>query len=156
AAAPTEAAASARAASRPAPPATRTPADDAATAPPQAPTPQPATAEPDAEAGAGAEARPAAPLAGQPRCEDGEGAGGTRGWRVYLPPAADLASAEATAARIAAAGFDDFLVLRDGAHRNGIALGMFSTEAGAQRRSAALRGAGFEARCARIPASTPA
>lgn len=95
------------------------------------------------------------PLAGEPRCE-GATAGEARGWRVYLPPAADLAAAEATAARIAAAGFGDYLVLRDGESANGIALGMYSTEASAQRRGAALRAAGFAARCARIPASTPA
>lgn len=126
-------------------------ADDAAPAAAQPRAPGPAPATPDDGNGA-----PAAPLAGEPRCEDAEGPGSARGWRVYLPPAPDLASAEATAARIAAAGFSDYLVLRDGAHQNGIALGMFSTEAGAQRRSAALRAAGFEARCARIPASTPA
>lgn len=129
-------------------------ADDAAPAAAQPRAPGPAPATPDTTEGDDGE--PAAPLAGEPRCEDAEGTGGTRGWRVYLPPAPDLATAEAIAARIAAAGFSDYLVLRDGANQNGIALGMFSTEAGAQRRSEALRGAGFEARCARIPASTPA
>lgn len=128
--------------------------DDAASAAAQPRAPGPAPATPDTTEDDDGE--PAAPLAGEPRCEDAEGTGGTRGWRVYLPPAPDLATAEAIAARIAAAGFSDYLVLRDGANQNGIALGMFSTEAGAQRRSAALRGAGFEARCARIPASTPA
>lgn len=90
------------------------------------------------------------PLAGAPRCEGAAG-GDTRGWRVYLPPAADLAAAEATARAIGEAGFGDFLVLRDGDSANGIALGMYSTEAAAQRRSAALRDKGFAARCARIP-----
>src|SRR5690606_19697618 len=154
AAAPAAAATPARTPSRPAASVDDAAGDDAVPAAAQPPSTGPAPAEPDATAeGGGA---PAEPVAGEPRCEDAEGTGGTRGWRVYLPPAPDLASAEATAARIAAAGFSDYLVLRDGANQNGIALGMFSTEAGAQRRSAALRGAGFEARCARIPASTPA
>lgn len=94
-------------------------------------------------------------MAGEPRC-DGAGVGEARGWRVELPPAADLATARATARRIADAGFDDYLVLTEGEHANGIALGMFSTEAAAQRRRAALRAAGFPARCVRIAASTPA
>lgn len=154
AAAPPAAATPAR--TSPAPAAVDAVADDAvADDPTPAPT-QPRAAGPAPAEAEAAAATPAAPLAGEPRCEDAEGTGGTRGWRVYLPPAPDLATAEATAARIAAAGFSDYLVLRDGAHQNGIALGMFSTEAGAQRRSAALRAAGFEARCARIPASTPA
>lgn len=94
-------------------------------------------------------------LADQPRCEDADG-GEARGWRVYLSPAADLTTAEATARRIAAAGFSDYLVLRDGESANAISLGMYSTEASAQRRGATLRAAGFPARCARIPATTPA
>src|SRR5690606_34671243 len=139
AAAPPAAATPARTPSRPAASAADAAGGDAAAndaapaaAQPRAPGPAPATPDTTDDDGA-----PAAPLAGEPRCEDAEGPGGTRGWRVYLPPAPDLASAEATAARIAAAGFSDYLVLRDGAHQNGIALGMFSTEAGAQRRSAA-------------------
>lgn len=137
-----------------------------ASAPPVAPQAEPLASEPVEPSPPARETRQAdpapepepgdsGPLAGQPRCEDAS-AGGARGWRVYLPPAADLAAAEATAARIAAAGFGDYLVLRDGESANGIALGMYSTEASAQRRSAALRAAGFAARCARIPASTPA
>src|SRR5690606_13210668 len=77
-------------------------ADDAASAAAQLRAPGPAPATPDTTDDDGA---PAAPLAGEPRCEDAGGPGGARGWRVYLPPAPDLASAEATAARIAAAGF---------------------------------------------------
>jgi len=91
---------------------------------------------------------------GQPRCEGA--AGEARGWRVYLPPAENLATAEATARRIAAAGFSDYLVLRDGDSANGISLGLYATEAAAQRRTSTLRAGGFAARCARIPATTPA
>lgn len=138
----------------------------AASAPPAAPKAEAVEPRPSQPPAPVRESRPAVPatdpepvdsgpLAGEPRCE-GAGAGDARGWRVYLPPAADLAAAEATAARIAAAGFGDYLVLRDGESANGIALGMYSSEASAQRRSAALRAAGFAARCARIPASTPA
>jgi hypothetical protein len=90
------------------------------------------------------------PITGAARC-DGAGDGEARGWRVFLPPAHDLASAEATARAIGEAGFGDYLVLRDGDTANGIALGMYSTEAAAQRRRAALDGKGFPARCARIP-----
>lgn len=122
------------------------------------PAPQPAAADAEPAEDAGdepvdADGPDAASLSGEPRCEDG---GGTGGWRVYLPPAADLATAESVARRIAAAGFSDYLVLREGPDANGIALGMFSSEAGAQRRSAALRAQGFPARCARIATSTPA
>lgn len=122
------------------------------------PAPQPSSAGPTQPDDTGADAADAAEpeaasLSGEPRCEDG---GGSGGWRVYLPPAADLATAEAVARRIAAAGFSDYLVLREGPDANGIALGMFSSEAGAQRRSAALRAQGFAARCARIASSTPA
>lgn len=116
--------------------------------------PAPATPSPVPAATPRPPAEPAT-MAGEPRC-DGAGDGEARGWRVELPPAADLASARATAQRIADAGFDDYLVLTDGEHANGIALGMFSTEAAAQRRRAALRAAGFPARCARIATSTPA
>ena len=109
--------------------------------------------EPQQEAPRDRQAAPAdedLPLAGAPRCE-GADDGPARGWRVYLPPAADLAAAEATARAIGEAGFSDYLVVRDGDSANGIALGMYSTEAAAQRRSSALRDKGFAARCARIP-----
>jgi hypothetical protein len=121
-----------------------------------------AVSNPEPRAAAAAPAVPAQPpaptpasLADQPRCE-GAGEGAARGWRVYLPPAPDLATADATARRIAEAGFTDYLVLRDGESANAISLGLYSTEASAQRRSAALRAGGFPARCARIPATTPA
>ena len=79
---------------------------------------------------------------------------GAAGWRVDLPPLASAAEAEATAARIAAAGFADYLVLREGGQANAIALGRYGTREAAQRRMAALQAAGFAARCDRIEAET--
>lgn len=73
-------------------------------------------------------------------------AGGERGWRVYLPAAADRAAADANADKLKAAGFTDLMVVGDGAEANSIALGRFSGEARAQQHAAALRAAGFEAK----------
>jgi hypothetical protein len=81
---------------------------------------------------------------------------GADGWRVYLPRLPGAEAADAMAARIDAAGFSDYLVMRDGEDANTIALGRYSTRDAAQRRTASLQAAGFPARCARIPASTPA
>ena len=72
--------------------------------------------------------------------------GGERGWRVYLPTAADRAAADAAADKLKAAGFTDLLVVGVGAEANSIALGRFSGEARAQQHAQALRAAGFEAR----------
>lgn len=76
-------------------------------------------------------------------------------WRVYLSGLATPEAAQVMAARIGAAGFSDFLVMREG-DDNAVALGLFRTLDGAQRRVEALQAAGFPARCARIAASTPA
>ncbi len=73
-------------------------------------------------------------------------AGRDRGWRVFLPPAADRAAADAAAGRLRAAGFTDLLVVGNGAEANSVALGRFSTEDRARQHVAALRAAGFEAR----------
>lgn len=72
--------------------------------------------------------------------------GGERGWRVFLPAAADRAAANASAEKLKAAGFTDLLVVGEGAEANSIALGRFSGEARAQQHAAALRAAGFDAR----------
>lgn len=69
-----------------------------------------------------------------------------RGWRVFLPAAADRAAADAAADKLRAAGFTDLLVVGDGAEANSIALGRFSGETRAQQHAEALRAAGFEAR----------
>lgn len=80
----------------------------------------------------------------------------TRGWRVLLPPLASLEEAQATAQRISAAGFNDFLVVREGAEANSIALGRYRNEAGARGRMAALAAAGFAARVEPLGAASEA
>ncbi|KAF1694616.1 SPOR domain-containing protein [Pseudoxanthomonas koreensis] len=74
-----------------------------------------------------------------------EEAVGATGYRVLLPPHPDREQAQATADRIAAAGFQDFLVLRQGAEANAIALGSYRSRDTAERRATALRAAGFPA-----------
>jgi hypothetical protein len=69
-----------------------------------------------------------------------------RGWRVQTPPLASPEAAQAMAQRIAAAGFGDFLIVREGAEANAIALGRYGSEDTARRRVAALSTAGIEAR----------
>ncbi|KQY49867.1 SPOR domain-containing protein [Lysobacter sp. Root494] len=73
-----------------------------------------------------------------------------RGWRVYLPPFPSLEQAQAVAQRISAAGFDDFLVVREGAEANSIALGRYRNEEGAKKRADALIAAGFAAQTAAL------
>jgi hypothetical protein len=73
-------------------------------------------------------------------------AGVPRAWRVVLPQP-DRITATATAARIGAAGFGDFLVLPEGgADANTIALGRYRSESAARERVASLAKAGFDAR----------
>ncbi|WP_028917537.1 SPOR domain-containing protein [Pseudoxanthomonas sp. J35] len=74
-----------------------------------------------------------------------EEAGTATGYRVLLPPAPDRAQAQATARRIAAAGFEDFIVLTRGDEANAIALGAYRNRDTAERRVASLRAAGFPA-----------
>lgn len=68
-----------------------------------------------------------------------------RGWRVVMPPQSDRAAADALAAKIREAGFDDLLVVPSGDEANGIALGRYGSEPSARRRESALRLAGFPA-----------
>jgi len=79
-----------------------------------------------------------------------------RGWRVYLAPFPSLEQAQAAAQRIGAAGFDDFLVVRDGAEANSIALGRYRNEEGAKKRADALIAAGFAAQTAALGQPGPA
>lgn len=81
----------------------------------------------------------------RPRTREARENGG-RGWRVYLPVAADRAAADANAQRLRAAGFTDLVVVADGAEANSIALGRFSTETRAQAHASALQAAGFSAK----------
>lgn len=72
--------------------------------------------------------------------------GSGRGWRVYLPAAASAEEASATAQRIAAAGFNDYFIVRQGDETNSIALGRYRSENSARRRAESLVAAGFPAR----------
>jgi hypothetical protein len=71
--------------------------------------------------------------------------GPVRAWRVLLPPLGSLKEAQATAQRIDAAGFSDYLVVREGAEANSIALGRYGSEGGARKHMQALVAAGFAA-----------
>lgn len=72
--------------------------------------------------------------------------GRVRGWRVIVPPLPTREQAVALAARIEAAGFTDYFVMREGADTNAVALGRFGAEDSARRREAELVAAGFPAR----------
>ena len=110
-----------------------------------------AQAQVEARSPAAAPARPA--IAMPAGCQGPAEAGDS--WRVYLSDPGSPEAAQAMGERIGAAGFSDFLVMREG-EANSIALGLFSTLEGAQRRVESLQAKGFPARCARIAASTPA
>lgn len=72
-------------------------------------------------------------------------AGAPRAWRVVLPQAS-REQAVATAARIGAAGFGDYLVLpAGGPDAHAIALGRYGSEAAARERASTLAAAGFAA-----------
>ncbi|MCR6495280.1 hypothetical protein LJB71_02815 [Thermomonas sp. S9] len=77
-------------------------------------------------------------------------AGKARGWKVFLPPLPSREQAQALAARLQAAGVRDLFVLTAGADANGIALGRFSSEAGARRRVEELAGKGVQAQMAPV------
>ncbi len=81
-------------------------------------------------------------------------ASGRKGWRVWLPPLPDHASALAMAARIDAAGFKDYYVLPSGDEANGIALGRFGSEEAARRQQSSLQAAGFPAEAEALGAGT--
>lgn len=69
--------------------------------------------------------------------------GKRRDWRVWLPPQADRAAAQALVERITAAGFTDYYIVAAGEEANSISLGLYGSEASARRREAALQAAGF-------------
>lgn len=66
-----------------------------------------------------------------------------RDWRVWLPPLAERAAAQAMASRISAAGFDDYYIVAAGDEANSIALGRYRSEESARRHEAALHAGGF-------------
>lgn len=125
-------------------------------APPSAPLPDAAVCIalgpfPDATSAARAQSQLAPQLLTSRLVE--RAAAGVRGWRVLLPPLSSRAEADAVAARIGAAGFSDFLVLRQGADANAVALGLYQSEAAARRRAGALRAAGFDVRAEPVGAT---
>lgn len=69
-----------------------------------------------------------------------------RSWRVFTPPFADAAAVEAAAGRVAAAGFNDYFVVRDGDEAHSLALGRYNSETTARARVASLAAAGIAAR----------
>lgn len=79
-----------------------------------------------------------------------------QGWRVFLPPHASLEAAQAAAQRIGAAGFTDFIVVRQGPEANAVILGRYSNEEGARRHAQALAAAGFAARVEPVAAADEA
>jgi hypothetical protein len=70
---------------------------------------------------------------------------GRNGWTVWLPPFADMTSAQAKALEIAGAGIKDYYVVAQGPQANAIMLGRYGGEDNAQRRIAELRAKGIEA-----------
>ena len=70
---------------------------------------------------------------------------GGKDWTVWLPPFADMTSAQAKALEIAGAGIKDYYVVANGAQANAIMLGRYGSEANAQRRIAELQGKGIQA-----------
>lgn len=132
------------------------PANAAVAPPPPAPLPDDAACFalgpfPDATSAARAQAQLAPQLLASRLVE--RAAGGARGWRVLVPPQATRADADAIAARIGAAGFNDVLVLRQGADANAVALGLYQGEAAARRRAGALAAAGFDVRAEPVGAT---
>jgi hypothetical protein len=82
--------------------------------------------------------------------------GRQRDWRVWLPPQADRAAAQALVERIAAAGFADYYIVAAGDEANSISLGLYGSEASARRREAALQAAGFaNVRAGAVGEATP-
>ena len=80
--------------------------------------------------------------------------GSASGWRVFMPPLASRVEAQAIVDRLTAAGIDDLMLVPDGAEANAIALGRYSSEAGARRRQAMLAEAGFAAQVAPLGVDT--
>src|SRR5690606_35514541 len=74
-----------------------------------------------------------------------EDAGEAELYRVLLPPVASREAAQATVARLHEAGFNDVLVLQQGAEANAVALGTFRNRDMAERRVAAMQQLGFPA-----------
>ena len=70
------------------------------------------------------------------------------GWWVHIPAQANRAAADKKARELKALGVTDYFIVQDGASRNAISLGIFSTEKGAQEHLAKLQARGV--RSARV------
>ena len=90
-------------------------------------------------------ARSALATAGVTAVAFDERARGVRGWKVFLPAQPSREAALARAEQLKSAGISDLFVLTQGEDVNSIALGRFSSEAGARKRQAELRGKGVQA-----------
>lgn len=109
---------------------------------------------PFADAAAVASARAALQPFGVRRLRVEDEVEAPRAWAVSIAPQADRATADAVAAQIRAAGFDDLLVVPSGPQANAIALGRYGSEESARRREAALRDAGFPAQAQPVGGAT--
>lgn len=97
------------------------------------------------DAAARSVARTALAAAGVATVAYDERARGVRGWKVFLPVQPSREAAVALAEQLKGAGVADLFVMTQGADANSIALGRFSSEPGARRRQAELRGKGVQA-----------
>ena len=79
---------------------------------------------------------------------------GRKGWRVWLPPLPDHASALAMAARIDAAGFKDYYVFRAAMKPTASRWDDYGNEDAARRQQAVLQAAGFPAQAQPLGATT--
>src|SRR5690606_7982681 len=82
--------------------------------------------------------------------------GTPRNWKVFLPPFDSMEQTEAAAERVAAAGFKDYFVVRDGDDARSLALGLYGNQASANERLATLSAAGFKAELAPVGAGPAA
>ena len=69
-------------------------------------------------------------------------AGEPAAWWVYIPPLAGKAETDKKAGELRDLGVTDYFVVQDGANRNAISLGVFSSEKGSQDRLAELKDKG--------------
>lgn len=69
-------------------------------------------------------------------------AGESTGWWVHIPPLVNKAAADKKAQELKALGVSDYFVVQEGATRNAISLGIFSSEKGGRERLAELQAQG--------------
>ena len=81
-----------------------------------------------------------------------EYSGTPRNWKVFLSPFETMEQTEAAAERVAAAGFKDYFVVRNGDDVGSLALGLYGNETSARERLATLSAAGFKAELAPVGA----